>query len=49
MSIGEKLAGGFVLAMVATAVLLPGRQTVPAVRALGSAFNQSEKGAEGIS
>lgn len=49
MSIGQKLAGGFVLAMVATAVLLPGRQTVPAITAAGKAFNLSEKGAEGIS
>lgn len=42
MSIGEKLAGGVVLAMVATALLLPGRQTVPAIRAAGSAFSNVE-------
>jgi hypothetical protein len=33
MSIGQKIAGGVVLAMVATAVLLPGRQTVPVLNA----------------
>lgn len=32
--IGEKLAAGVVFAMVATAVLLPGRQTVPVLGAL---------------
>jgi hypothetical protein len=33
MSTAQKLAGGVVLAMVATAVLLPGRQTVPVINA----------------
>ena len=31
--IGEKIAAGIVAAMVATAVLLPGRQTVPVLNA----------------
>lgn len=33
MSVAQKIAGGLVIAMVATAVLLPGRQTVPAINA----------------
>lgn len=33
MTTAQKFAGGVVLAMVATAVLLPGRQTVPVLNA----------------
>jgi hypothetical protein len=33
MTVFQKLAGGVVLAMVATSVLLPGRQTVPVINA----------------
>lgn len=33
MTTAQKIAGGVVLAMVATAVLLPGRQTVPVLNA----------------
>lgn len=33
MTVAQKIAGGLVLAMVATAVLLPGRQTVGAINA----------------
>ena len=33
MTIAQKFVAGLVVAMVATAVLLPGRQTVPALNA----------------
>jgi hypothetical protein len=33
MSVAQKIAAGLVVAMVATALLLPGRQTVPAINA----------------
>jgi hypothetical protein len=33
MPVAQKIAAGLVAAMVATAVLLPGRQTVPVIKA----------------
>lgn len=33
MSVAQKIAGGIVVAMVATALFLPNRQTVPAINA----------------
>jgi hypothetical protein len=33
MTMFQKIAGGVVIAMVATALLLPGRQTVPVLKA----------------
>jgi hypothetical protein len=43
MSLAQKWVGGLVIAMVATAVLLPGRQTVPALNALTSFTTGNEK------
>jgi hypothetical protein len=47
MGIGQKLAGGVVLAMVATAVLLPNRQTVPVLKAVGTAGSSVIAASEG--
>jgi hypothetical protein len=47
MSVGQKVAGGVVLAMVATAVLLPGRQTVPVLQATSTLANGVIRTSEG--
>lgn len=42
MTVVQTFVGGLVLAMVATAVLLPGRQTVPAIGAVKSLVTGAE-------
>jgi hypothetical protein len=42
MTTAQKFVGGLVAAMVLTAVLLPGRQTVPALNAVTNLVTSSE-------
>jgi hypothetical protein len=44
----QKIAGGVVMAMVATAVLLPERQTVPVIKALGGGGTSIIEASEGM-
>jgi hypothetical protein len=47
VSVAQKIAGGVVVAMVLTAVLLPNRQTVPTINALTSLSKGTISTAEG--
>jgi len=49
MTTAQKVAGGVVAAMVATAVLLPGRQTVPVLNAATNLSKGVISTAEGTS
>lgn len=49
MSLAQKIAGGVVVAMVATAVLLPNRQTVPVLNAASNLSTGVISTAEGTS
>lgn len=49
MTVAQKIAGGVVVAMVLTAALLPGRQTVPALNALTGLAKGTISTAEGTS
>jgi hypothetical protein len=42
MTVAQTFVGGLVLAMVATAVLLPGRQTVPALNSAKNLITGAE-------